>query len=155
MNKGSIWNKSKYLICWLFAISSCVLIATEAFAGSTNNLEYRVNYCQAKTAPATIEQATQCNYQPSYTPLSSGLAESPRWIRIQISDDQIDGNSIAIQIGPYFLKRIEFFQYTSKGWISEKAGSRYANGSSNSDIGGALLYCTPYSTKSKYLLSQN
>jgi len=153
MNKGSIWNKSKYLICWLFAISSCVLIATEAFAGSTNNLEYRVNYCQAKTAPATIEQATQCNYQPSYTPLSSGLAESPRWIRIQISDDQIDGNSIAIQIGPYFLKRIEFFQYTSKGWISEKAGSRYANGSSNSDIGGHFFTAplTPQNQNTYYL----
>jgi len=121
----------------------CLTIAAVVTAGGVNVPNYRIDYCQAKTAPETIEQATQCDYQPNYTPLNSGLAESPRWIRVQISDDQIDKNSFVIRVGPYFLRRIEFFQYISKVWESEKAGSRLADDGSHSDIGEHIFITSP------------
>ena len=122
---------------------ACLAIAAEATAVSANNLGYQIDYCEAKTAPATIELATQCNYQPSYHPLHVGFSESPRWIRLKISDPPIDGNAFAIRVAPYFLKKIEFFQHTSKGWASEKAGSRLADDGQHSDIGAHLFITSP------------
>ncbi|OLY97499.1 ATP-binding protein [Polynucleobacter sphagniphilus] len=143
MKKGSIWNISKYLLCYLFAVAACLVIAAEATAGSLSTPNYRIDYCQAKTAPVTIEQAIQCDYQPNYSPLNSGLAESPRWIRVQIFDQPIDRAAFAIRVGPYFLKKIELFQLTSKGWTSQKAGSRLANDGSHRDIGAHLFIASP------------
>lgn len=124
-------------------MAACLAIPAEVTAGGVNAPNYRIDYCQAKTAPVTIEQATQCDYQSNYTPLNSGLAESPRWMRVQISDDQINENSFVIRVGPYFLRRIEFFQYTSKGWESEKAGSRLADDGPHSDIGEYIFITSP------------
>ena len=121
----------------------CLVIAAEATAGSLSAPNYRIDYCQAKTAPATIEQAIKCDYQSNYAPLNSGLAESHRWIRVQISGQPEDGAAFAIQVGPYFLKKIELFQLTSKGWTSQKAGSRLANDWSHRDIGGHLFIAPP------------
>ena len=143
MKKGLIWNKSKCLISCLFAVAGCLLIVAEATAGSTTNPNYRIDYCQARVPLATLDQAAQCNYQSRYNPLDVGFSEYPRWIRIQITEQPIDGNVFAIRVGPYFLKKIEFFHYTNKGWTSEKAGSRYSDDGAHSEIGGYFFITPP------------
>jgi len=124
-------------------MASGLAITAEATAGSSNNLDYRIDYCQANTSPATIEQATQCNYQPSYHPLNGGLSESPRWIRVQMLGNTENSNSFAIRVAPYFLKRINFYQYTKSGWQSERAGSLLADGQLHSDIGEHVFIASP------------
>ena len=122
MKKGSIWNISKYLLCYIFAITACLVIAEEATAGSTSTPNYRIDYCQAKTVQATIEQATQCDYQPRYNPLDVGFSESPRWIRVQIFDQPIDRAAFAIRVGPYFLKKLNSFNSPVKaGHLKKQA----------------------------------
>ena len=143
MNTHHISNLYKWIFCYALLLIGSVAFANEKSLGASDQISYRIDYCQSKLTLETIDLALGCKYQPSYHPLNGGFSESPRWIRVQIFSNTENSNSFAIRITPYFLKKIEFFQYTSKGWASEKAGSRLADDGQHSDIGAHIFITSP------------
>ncbi|WP_293626225.1 MULTISPECIES: ATP-binding protein [unclassified Polynucleobacter] len=103
------------------------------------SFQYQVDYCQTQAPSNQIAEAVNCDYQPQYLPLNSGFEESPRWMRIQLSDEFQDIRSIAIQVSPYFLKQIDLFWRSNSGWVNEQAGARTLSDRTHKQIGGHLF----------------
>ena len=143
MNTRSMTNLYKRLICCVLLLIGSLVFASEKPLGASGQISYRIDYCQSKPPLETIDLALGCNYRPSYKPLNGGFSESPRWIRVQILSNTENSNSFAIRVAPYFLKRINFYQYTKNGWQSEGAGSLLADGQLHGDIGEHVFITSP------------
>lgn len=124
-----------------FIFYALLLFGAYATAGLPNKtmvdlFQYKVDYCQSKLQPDSIEEATLCHYNAQYSPLDSGFGESPRWIRVQIDNELANVDSFVVQVAPFFLKEIELFWQGDSNWLSEKAGSRFISDQRQNDIGG-------------------
>ena len=132
-------------ICGLIFYIATLLCSVNAFASEPIPFEYKVEYCESTVQISEIKAAIDCKYNSEYFPTRSGIRESDRWIRVQVQSNPNTKSeqSVAIRVAPYLLKDIEFFQLTSQGWQSEKAGMRSQRDSSFGDIGGYLFITKP------------
>lgn len=140
--RGTLLKNIKRVACCSFFLLSGLALAQSSLTERSSAPDYRIEYCQSKTPISTIDQALQCDYQSKYSPLVAGFNESARWIRIQIQGNQENQNVFEMDVGPYFLKNIQFFSNTNQGWVSEQAGSRPPEIQTHRDIGG-YFFITP------------
>lgn len=103
------------------------------------SFQTRIEYCPDTQANLSIQQVVDCRFL-SRDDLSSGkLSDATYWIRLQVHQGQTKAAGLVIRIGPHFLKNIQLYQKTAKGWSTQVAGSEIPFNQANATIAGYVF----------------
>ena len=125
------------VLLWALSLAAC---SNEAVPKSpkvdASALSSQVNYCVSGGVDLNLEQAMSCRYVGRAELPSKGINASEQWIRLEVSALKSDARSIAVYMGPHYLRDIRFFEYKNQLWHEDSAGSQSRSIQQHGNIGG-------------------
>ena len=101
-----------------------------------SGLSSQVSYCVGGDVAFNLEQAMACEYVARAELPHKGINASEQWIRLKIDSPLETIGSVAVHVGPHYLRDIRFFEYKNQQWTEDFAGSQYPFSDGRVNIGG-------------------
>jgi len=119
---------------WLAGCSSEA--APQALKVDASGLTSQVTYCVNSGIDLSLQQAMTCRFVGRAELPSKGIHTSEQWIRLEVSTLTSDTRSIAVYMGPHYLREIRFFEYKNQLWHEDSAGSESRSIEQHGNVGG-------------------
>lgn len=120
-----MWTRIfKYGLIFFFGlyIAACNgKAAATAIDSQDWDITSQLSYCASDEVGLDLERAMNCHYVVRSELPRKGIQASEQWLRLEVNAPINGIDSIAIHIGPYYLRDIRFFEFKNQQW-HEKIG---------------------------------
>jgi hypothetical protein len=109
-----MWTRIfKYGLIFFFGlcIAACNgKAAATAIDSQDRGITSQLSYCASDEVGLDLERAMNCHYVARSELPRKGIQASEQWLRLEVNTPLNGIDSIAIHIGPYYLRDIRFFE---------------------------------------------